>query len=68
MKRLFYNAIRVLGGLLAPGYAPPSYGEAQAEASLSTRGDARRAARKVLVALGLVILGLVVLVQVLSGW
>jgi hypothetical protein len=56
--------------MLAPWYAPPSYGEAQAqgEASASIRGDARRAARKVLVALALVIVGLVVLVQVLLGW
>jgi hypothetical protein len=68
MKRFLYNVIRVVGGMLAPWYAPPSYGEAQAEASVSTRADARRAARRVLSALGLVIVALVVLVEVLLGW
>jgi hypothetical protein len=67
MKRLLYNVIRVIGGVLAPGYGTPSYDEARAEASVTTRGQARRA-RRALIILGLVIVGLIVLVQVVLDW
>jgi hypothetical protein len=67
MRRLLHDLIRAVGGMLAPGYAPPSFGEAEAEGSMSTR-DARRGARRALVVIALLIVGLVVVVQVLLGW
>ena len=62
VKRLLYNALRVLGVALGGYYSPPSYDQANAQAALTTRRDRGRARRLLLFVAGVVAL-LVVLVQ-----